>query len=133
MCPHATAYYPYYFFTRYPQKITTLWNLKNLLTPGSWLMYFITIICIILYIKLSAYVGRILGLNTITEEITLVPFRCLEYFVFRRFHFIFQSITDRKSNYKSFIFQKWLFIKFHSVIVGYIWWIYDVCICFLFR
>ena len=58
-----------------------LWNLKNLLTPGSWFMYFLTIICIILYLKLSVYVGRKLGLNTVTEEITLVPFRCLDYFV----------------------------------------------------
>ena len=82
MCAPSVLYFPVYFFSRYPQKTTILWNLKNLLTPGSWLMYFVTIICIILYIKLSVYVGKKLGLNTITEEITLVPFRCLEYFVF---------------------------------------------------
>ena len=82
MCPPAVSYQPLYFFSRYPQETTVLWNLKNLLTPGSWFMYFMTIICIILYIKLSVYVGKKLGLNTITEEITLVPFRCLEYFVF---------------------------------------------------
>ena len=82
MCTHAVLYLQQYFFSRYPLNKTILWNLKNLLTPGSWLMYFMTIICIILYIKLSVYVGKKLGLNTITEEITLVPFRCLEYFVF---------------------------------------------------
>ena len=76
LCPPAVAYQPYYFYSRYPQKTTMLWNLKNLLTPGSWFMYFLTIICIILYLKLSFYVGRKLGLNTVTEEITLVPFRC---------------------------------------------------------
>ena len=82
LCPPAVAYQPYYFYSRYPQKTTMLWNLKNLLTPGSWFMYFLTIICIILCIKLSVYVGKKLGLNTFTEEITLVPFRCLENYVF---------------------------------------------------
>ena len=82
LCPPAVSYQPFYFFSRYPQETTVLWNLKNLLTPGSWFMYFMTIICIILFLKLSVYVGRKLGLNTVTEEITLVPFRCLEYFVF---------------------------------------------------
>ena len=81
MCPHAVHYQPFYFFSRYPQKTTKLWNLKNLLTPGSWLMYFMTIICILLFIKLSVYVGKKLGLNTFTEEITLVPFRCVELIV----------------------------------------------------
>ena len=98
MCTHAVLYLQQYFFSRYPLNKTILWNLKNLLTPGSWLMYFMTIICILLFIKLSVYVGKKLGLNTFTEEITLVPFRCLENFVFidlsGRFHFIFQSNTD---------------------------------------
>ena len=75
LCPPAVAYYPLYFFSRYPQETTKLFNLKNLLTPTSWFTYLITIICIILSLKLSVYVGRNLGLNTVTEEIILVPFR----------------------------------------------------------
>ena len=39
-------------------------------------------------LKLSCYVGRRLGLNVVTEEIALVPFRCkklkIKYFLFSR-------------------------------------------------
>ena len=77
LCPPAVSYYPYYFFSRYPLTTTKLWNLKNLLTPDSWFAYFITIISVILSLKLSCYVGRKLGLNIVSEEIALVPFRYL--------------------------------------------------------
>ena len=109
-----------YFFSRYPQKTTILWNLKNLLTPGSWLMYFMTIICIILYIKLSAYVGRILGLNTITEEIALVPFRCLKNFMFNNLvDFILFSRVSLTENQTT----KHLFFKkgFTSYFIQLLW------------
>ena len=75
LCPPAVLYLSYYFFTRYPQKKTRLWNLKNLLAPASWFAYFITIIIVIIALKLSCYVGRKLGLNIVTEAIALVPFR----------------------------------------------------------
>ena len=74
-CPPALSYAPEYFFTRYPLETSKLFNLKNLLTPGSWFAYFITIIFVIISLKLSCYVGVKLGLNTVTEEIALVPFR----------------------------------------------------------
>ena len=64
---------PYYFFSRYPLETTRLWNLKNLLSPTSWFAYFLTIILVISFLKLSSYVGTKLGLNTVTEEIALVP------------------------------------------------------------
>ena len=75
LCPPAVFYEPFYFFSRYPQEITKLWNLKNLLSPTSWFAYFTTIVIVIFSLKLSSYVGKRLGLNTITEEIALVPFR----------------------------------------------------------
>ena len=74
-CLPAMSYSPYYFFSRYPLEITKLWNLKNLLSPTSWFAYFITIFIVIISLKLSCYVGKRLGLSTITEEIALVPFR----------------------------------------------------------
>ena len=77
LCPPAVAYYPAYFFSRYPLETTKLWNLSNLLTPASWFAYFLTIIIIIFCLKLCCYVGRKLGLNMVTEEIALVPFRFL--------------------------------------------------------
>ena len=75
LCPPALSYLPYYFFSRYPMKKTKLWNLKNLLTPMSWFAYFITIIVVIISLKLSCYIGSKLGLNMVSEEIALVPFR----------------------------------------------------------
>ena len=75
-CPPAVMYGPEYLFSQYPLETTKLWNLKNLLTPLSWFAYFITIISVIISLKLSCYVGRKLGLNLVTEEIALVPFRC---------------------------------------------------------
>ena len=74
-CLPAKDYFPHYFFSRYPLEITKLWNLKNLLSPTSWFAYFITIVYVIISLKLSCYVGKRLGLSTITEEIALVPFR----------------------------------------------------------
>ena len=74
-CPPAVMYGPGYFFSRYPLEASKLFNMKNLLTPHSWFAYFITIITVIISLKLSCYVGLRLGLNTITEEIALVPFR----------------------------------------------------------
>ena len=75
LCSHALEYQPYYFFSRYPLETTKLWNLTNLLTPESWFAYFLTIITVVFFLSLSCYVGRRLGLHTITEEIALVPFR----------------------------------------------------------
>ena len=77
LCPPGVTYEPLYFFTRYPEEKTKLWNLKNLLTPASWFAYFITIFIVILCLKLCCFVGRTLGLNSVTEEIALVPFRFL--------------------------------------------------------
>ena len=75
LCPPAVNYRPYYFFSRYPLETTKLWNLKNLLTPMSWFAYYITIISVIISLKFSCYVCRKLGLNLVSEEIALVPFR----------------------------------------------------------
>ena len=75
LCPPAIMYMPYYFFTRYPAKTTKLWNLKNLLTPMSWFAYFITIIFVVVCLKICCYVGMKIGLETVTVEIALVPFR----------------------------------------------------------
>ena len=89
-CPPAIIYGPEYFFSQYPREKNKLFNLKNLLTPGSWFAYFITIIFVIISLKLSCYVGVRLGLNTITEEIALVPFRFIKHI----FHRIFLDPED---------------------------------------
>ena len=78
-CPPPIMFGPEYFFSRYPLETSRLFNLKNLLTPGSWFVYFITIISVIISLKLSCHIGVKLGLNTITEEIALVPFRFIKH------------------------------------------------------
>ena len=139
LCPPALMYEPNYFFSRYPQKTTILWNLKNLLTPGSWLMYFMTIISIILFIKLSVYVGKNLDLNTFTEEITLVPFRCcLEYFVFSDFVDFIQfsrvSLTENQTtNHKFFKngFSSNFILILWAICGGFM--MYALCKCFFLQ
>ena len=89
LCPPAVVYHPFYFFTRYPVEKTKLWNLKKLLTPTSWFAYLITISIVTICFKLFSFIGRKLGLNTVTEEIPLVPFRCLYSIEFSKMLFQF--------------------------------------------
>ena len=89
LCPPAVVYHPFYFFTRYPVEKTKLWNLKKLLTPTSWCAYLITISLVTICFKLFTFIGRRLGLNTVTEEIPLVPFRCLYFIEFSKMLFQF--------------------------------------------
>jgi len=121
--PHAVSYLPLYFFSRYPRETTVLWNLKNLLTPGSWFMYFMTIICIILFMKLSVYVGRKLGLNTVTERITLVPFRFLENFMFSNLidFILFSRVLLTENHTTSHLFFK---NGFSSYFIQLLWAIF---------
>ena len=98
----AITYYPLHFFSRYPQEATKLWNLKNLLTPTSWFAYYITITTVTICFKLFSYIGRKLGLNTVTEEIPLVPFRFLKYRVFKNVVSIYLfRISVTKQNHQS--------------------------------
>ena len=109
VCPSAVTYTPNYFFSRYPFEKTKLWNLKNLLTPTSWLAYLITILIVIICFKLFSYISRKLGLNTVTEEIPLVPFRFLLFHSFKKccVNFIFRiSITEQNHQSINHIFPR---------------------------
>ena len=88
LCSSAVVYLPSFFYSRYPLEKTRLWNLKNLLTPTSWFAYLITILVVTICFKLFSFIGRKLGLNTVTEEIPLVPFRCL------LFHRVFKNVVS---------------------------------------
>ena len=71
----------------------------------SWFAYFITIISVIISLKLSCYIGRKLGLNMVTEEIALVPFRCkklkIKYFLFSREATLELALLVRESIHSS--------------------------------
>ena len=112
-----------YIFSRYPLETTKLWNLKNLLTPGSWFAYFITISFVIISLKLSCYVGVRLGLNTITEEIALVPFRFIKDIFHRNFLNIFSlriSVTEHCHQATNLFFPK----GFSSNMIYNVWTVF---------
>ena len=75
LCPPATAHYPLYFFAKYPQETTKIWNLTKLLTPTSWTWTFTAIVSIVIMLKCFTLVGIYLGCSTTVQDITLVPFR----------------------------------------------------------
>ena len=70
--------------------------------------------------KLSVFVGIKLGLNTITEEIALVPFRCLKNFMFNKLvdFILFSrvSLTENKTT-KHLFFKK----GFTSYFIQLLW------------
>ena len=71
----AVKHQPRYFWTRYPLETTKMWNLIYLFTPDSWMWTFLSIASIVITLKIFSMIGTRLGLNLLTEEITLFPFR----------------------------------------------------------
>ena len=51
------------------------WNLTNLFHPEAWMWTFLTIILITVSLKLASLLGSKLGLNVVSEELALIPFR----------------------------------------------------------
>ena len=72
------GYQPRYWWTRYPLETTKMWNLIYLFTPTSWMWTFLSIASIIVSLKIISMIGKRLGLNVLSEEITLFPFRYAE-------------------------------------------------------
>ena len=77
----AVSYRAQYFWTRYPLEKTKMWNLIYLFTPSSWMWTFLSIASIVITFKIFSIIGTRLGLNLLTEEITLFPFRYVCYIV----------------------------------------------------
>ena len=71
----AWSYQPIYWWTRYPLETTKMWNLIYLFTPASWMWTFLSIASIVISLKIFTIIGTRLGLNLLSEEITLFPFR----------------------------------------------------------
>ena len=71
----AVGYQPKYWWIRYPLETTKMWNLIYLFTPTSWMWTFLSIASIVTTLKIFSMVGTKLGLNLLSEEITLFPFR----------------------------------------------------------
>ena len=71
----SVTFMPKYFWTKYPDETTKMWNLLYLFTPTSWMWTFLSIVSIVITLKIFSMIGTRLGLNLLTEEITLFPFR----------------------------------------------------------
>ena len=71
----SVIFLPKYFWTKYPDETTKMWNLLYLFTPTSWMWTFLSIASIVIALKIFSMIGTRLGLNLLTEEITLFPFR----------------------------------------------------------
>lgn len=64
-----------HMYTQYPMEASKFWNLLNLFTPESWFWIVGTIFVVVLSLKMSAFIGKKLGIRTQSIEICLVPFR----------------------------------------------------------
>ena len=53
-----------------------MWNLIYLFTPTSWMWTFLSIASIVVSLKIFGKIAARLGLNSLSEEISLFPFRC---------------------------------------------------------
>ena len=75
-CAPGSLYLPYYWYSRYPRKISPTWNLVNIFAPMSWTFTFLSILSVSLFYLLSARIGvSHFGLQTFRLEIILSPFR----------------------------------------------------------
>ena len=72
----SVSFGPKYFFTKYPDETTKMWNLLYLFTPTSWMWTFLSIASIVVSLKIFGKIAARLGLNSLSEEISLFPFRC---------------------------------------------------------
>ena len=72
----SVTFMPKYFWTKYPDETTKMWNLLYLFTPTSWMWTFLSIASIVVSLKIFGKIAARLGLNSLSEEISLFPFRC---------------------------------------------------------
>ena len=75
--PCTNSYSPWYWWTRYPLEKSKFWNLTKLLSPESWFWTFLTFILIVVTLKFASVIGTKIELNVGSEEVALIPFRCL--------------------------------------------------------
>ena len=76
VCAPGYAYVPEYWFSKYPEQKSVVWNLVYLFTPMSWTFTFLSILSVSMFFLVSARIGAsYFGLQTFREEIILSPFR----------------------------------------------------------
>ena len=75
-CASGSQYSPNYLFSKFPEKVSRMWNLVKLFDPMSWILIFLSILSVSLFFFVSAGIGALhFGLQTFREEIILSPLR----------------------------------------------------------
>ena len=75
-CAPGSYYYPIYWFSKYPEKRSPIWNLVKLIDPISWTFTFLSIFSVSIFFYISARIGAsYFCLQPFRREIILSPFR----------------------------------------------------------
>ena len=78
ICGPPTQYNPVYWFSKYPQEKSPIWNLLIIFDGFSWLMSFLSILLVTIFFLFSAKICSLyFGIQTLSKEIILSPFRNL--------------------------------------------------------
>ena len=76
VCAPGSQYAPEYWWSKYPEQTSPVWNLVNIFTPMSWMCTFLSIVSVSIFFLVSARIGAsFFGVHTFTEQIVLSPFR----------------------------------------------------------
>ena len=62
-------------YTAYPFELSKMTTLMRIFTPLVWFLVFLSILTVVAFLKLGAYIGKKYGLRTANEEIALYPLR----------------------------------------------------------
>ena len=73
----ANSYQPFYFFSKYPEKVSPIFNLVYLFSPLVWGLTFISLLVVVFLFTFSSWIYSKLGFreHISEEEILLYPFR----------------------------------------------------------
>ena len=66
---------PQYLFSRFPKRVTSMWNFINLFTPTSWICILLSMAAVSIFCKISVSIGSKFGLKTNRDYLVLFPFR----------------------------------------------------------
>ena len=76
ICAPGFNYLPYYWFSRYPAKVSPIWNLVKLFDQTSWILIFVSIALVTIFFFIAARIGtKYFGIQISMEETILSPLR----------------------------------------------------------
>lgn len=72
-----TSFEPFYFFSKFPDKVSPIWNLTNLFKPSVWFLTFLSISLTLTYFTISIWIYSKLdhAQDFTSRDLVLAPFR----------------------------------------------------------